>query len=102
MGASWRMGVAEDAGGALVTDGLFRLSRDPAFAGRLVPLLGVALAVPSLATLIAVLLFRLSARTRIVTEEPVPHARCDPGSGDCATHGPRWLGWTTGRRTTHD
>lgn len=54
MGASWRVGVAEGAMGDLLTGGLYQISRNPVFAGQLLLLAGVALAVP---TVMAVLLF---------------------------------------------
>jgi len=56
MGASWRVGVAEDATGELVAEGLFRVSRNPVFTGQLLLLTGVALSVPSVLTWVAVLL----------------------------------------------
>ncbi len=42
MGSSWRVGVAEGATGNLVSDGLYRLSRNPTFVGQFMLLAGVS------------------------------------------------------------
>lgn len=92
MGASWRVGVTEDAVGDLVTAGLFGVSRNPVFAGQLLLLAGVSLAVPSLATLAAVVLFWLAARAQIVSEEWVLGARHGAAFEAYKARVPRWLG----------
>lgn len=101
MGVSWRVGIAEDAVGALVTDGLFRISRNPVFTGQLGLLLGVALAVPSLTTMIGAVLFWLAARTQIVSEERVLRARFGSAYDNYADRVPRWLGWPWVGQATH-
>lgn len=71
MGASWRVGVEEGAVGALVTSGLYDLSRNPVFLGQLVLLAGVALAIPSVPGAAAVGLFWWSATLQIRSEERI-------------------------------
>lgn len=47
MGRRWRVGVPEAAPDALVTTGLFGVSRNPVFLGMLAMAIGLAVAVPS-------------------------------------------------------
>jgi protein-S-isoprenylcysteine O-methyltransferase Ste14 len=68
-GACWRVGVDRAAVGDLVSGGLYTISRNPTFAGQLMLLAGVALAIPSVPAVVAVLLFWLSATTPIRSEE---------------------------------
>ena len=97
MGASWRVGVAEGALGELVTEGLFRLSRNPVFTGQLLLLTGVALTVPAIPTVLAVLLFWLSARGQIVSEERLLEAGLGEAYRAYCARVPRWIGWPRGR-----
>lgn len=69
MGSSWRVGVAEGETGTLVSGGLYRVSRNPTFMGQCVLLVGVALAVPAIPTILAPLLFFWSASTQVRSEE---------------------------------
>lgn len=96
MGASWRVGVAEDAVGQLVTGGPFEISRNPVFAGQLLLLLGVALAIPSVPSLMAVVLFWLSARSQIRTEERILENQFGPQYQSYQARVPRWMGWFKG------
>ncbi|WP_046863422.1 methyltransferase family protein [Microvirga massiliensis] len=48
MGASWRVGAAPGELGPLVDTGPFALSRNPAFLGQAILLLGLALVFPDL------------------------------------------------------
>lgn len=96
MGASWRVGVQDEAVGTLVTGGLYDLSRNPTFVGQLLLLAGVALAVPSSLGLLAVLLFWSSAATQVRSEERTlgrilgePYRRYKDAV-------PRWIGWPNG------
>ena len=52
MGKSWRIGIDEAHPGALVSSGLFRLSRNPIFLGMIVLLAGMFLAMPDAVTLL--------------------------------------------------
>ncbi len=93
MGASWRVGVAKGAVGELVTEGLYRLSRNPVFAGQLLLLVGVALAVPAVPTVLAALLFWLSARGQIESEERLLEERFQASYRAYRSEVPRWIGW---------
>ncbi|WP_161596449.1 methyltransferase family protein [Paracoccus aeridis] len=88
MGASWRVGVAEDALGELVTEGLFRVSRNPVFTGQLLLLAGVALSIPAVLTWMAVLLFWLSARGQIMSEERLLETRFGEAYHACRSRVP--------------
>jgi protein-S-isoprenylcysteine O-methyltransferase Ste14 len=71
MGDSWRIGVQADERTTLVTDGPFRIVRNPFFAAMLPAALGFALLVPSPISLAALLTLAaaLELQTRVV-EEP--------------------------------
>lgn len=94
MGASWRVGVAQDAVGALVTGGLYDLSRNPVFLGQLVLLAGVALAIPSVFGLIAVGLFWASATTQIQSEERILAQTLGQPYRHYLATVPRWFGYS--------
>lgn len=71
MGDSWRIGVDRDERTELVTDGPFAYVRNPIFAGMIPAALGIALLVPSVVAILAVILLiaALQIQTRLV-EEP--------------------------------
>jgi protein-S-isoprenylcysteine O-methyltransferase Ste14 len=71
MGASWRGDVDPDARTALVTDGPFRLVRNPVFSGSAITVIGLALIVPNMVSLLMLLVFvaGLEIQVRLV-EEP--------------------------------
>ncbi len=81
MGDSWRVGVDHDEQTELVTDGPFSYVRNPVFAGMIPAGLGIALLVPSVVAILAVILLiaALEIQTRKV-EEPYL----------LATHGDRY------------
>lgn len=91
MGASWRVGVLEGESGSLVTGGLFRLSRNPTFVGQGLLLTGIALAIPSLPGLLAVLVFVTSASVQIRAEERVLLAVHGAEYRRWSAQVPRWL-----------
>lgn len=93
MGASWRVGVKAGETGALVQGGLFRLSRNPTFLGQLLLLSGVALAIPSLPTLAAAVLFFWSASVQIRSEEAALSAADRADYEAFRQSVPRWFGW---------
>lgn len=97
MGASWRVGVAEDATGELVAEGLFRVSRNPVFTGQLLLLAGVALSIPAVQTWMAVLLFWLSARGQIMSEERLLETRFGEAYRAYRARVPRWISPMPGR-----
>lgn len=92
MGASWRVGVLEGESGTLVTGGLFRLSRNPTFVGQGLLLTGLAVAVPSVPTAVAVLLFVLSASAQIRAEERILDAAHGVAYRRWTKQVPRWIG----------
>lgn len=92
MGASWRVGVAPGEVGVLVTGGLYRISRNPAFLGQAMLLAGVALAIPSLPTLLAVALFLACASAQIRDEEQALRATHGAEYDRWASRVPRWTG----------
>lgn len=92
MGASWRVGVQEGATGALVTGGLFALSRNPTFVGQGGLLAGAALALPSWPTVLAVLLFTLAANLQVRSEERTLAVALGESYRAYLARTPRWLG----------
>jgi protein-S-isoprenylcysteine O-methyltransferase Ste14 len=74
MGSSWRVGIDETETTDLVTHGLYRYARNPIYTGILVAFAGLALAVPNVASVIALAfaLLGLEASVRLVEE---PHLR---------------------------
>jgi protein-S-isoprenylcysteine O-methyltransferase Ste14 len=69
MGASWRIGIDTENKTALVTKGLFRLSRNPIFLGMRLNLLGLFLVLPNAVTLALWLLGDVSIQTQVYLEE---------------------------------
>ncbi|WP_245853276.1 methyltransferase family protein [Maliponia aquimaris] len=100
MGASWRVGVRPDAVGALVTGGLYTVSRNPTFLGQAALLAGLALANPSLPGIAALLLFLTSAELQIRSEEAVLRETHGAAFQTFASRVPRWIGWP--RETPRD
>ena len=71
MGRSWRADVDPDATTELVTSGPFRLVRNPVFTGSAITVLGLALVVPNVVSLLMLVAFLagLEIQVRLV-EEP--------------------------------
>ena len=92
MGSSWRVGVVGGETGALVSGGLYRVSRNPAFVGQFSLLAGVGLAIPSLPTLLALLLFLWSATTQVRSEEAALRQSLGADCDRYAALVPRWIG----------
>ena len=69
MGRRWRVGVPSAAPDALVTQGLFGVSRNPVFLGMLAMALGLALAVPSIAMIVCATAFWLACEIQVRDEE---------------------------------
>ena len=92
MGASWRVGVKAEETGDLVSEGLYTISRNPTFLGQATLLGGVALSVPTLPGIFAVLLFVGSAMTQIRSEErALLQTHGEAFKAFCART-PRWIG----------
>ena len=92
MGSSWRVGVVGGETGELVTGGLYRFSRNPTFVGQAALLAGVALAVPSTPSIIALLLFLWSAVTQVRSEEAALRRSVGLDYDRYAALVPRWIG----------
>ena len=69
MGRSWRIGVDHQRATELVSDGLFRASRNPIFLGMLVTLVGLVLVQPDAITLAALVAGFISISVQIRIEE---------------------------------
>jgi len=69
MGRRWRVGVPETAPDALVTTGLFGLSRNPVFLGMLAMAAGLAVAVPSPAMIVCAVVFWIACEIQVRDEE---------------------------------
>ena len=69
LGASWRIGIEEDARPGLVTDGLYRFCRNPIFLALLVFLAGNALLLPTLLSALMLIGAYLAIRQQIAEEE---------------------------------
>lgn len=69
MGRSWRIGIEEDARPGLVTWGLYRYCRNPIFAAMLITLGGLALLMPSLLTLLILVITYAGIRRQVADEE---------------------------------
>ncbi|PZR00870.1 MAG: hypothetical protein DI533_10225 [Cereibacter sphaeroides] len=87
-----RVGVASGASGDLVSDGLYRFSRNPTFVGQFMLLAGVNLAMPSIPTVLAPLLFLWSTVTQVRTEETILRASLGANYDRYAASVPRWIG----------
>jgi protein-S-isoprenylcysteine O-methyltransferase Ste14 len=86
MGASWRIGVDPAERTELVTDGVFRLSRNPIYTFMIVAWLGFALLLPTWLALASgvLLIVGLEIQVRLVEE---PHL--------VRTHGRPYLAWAS-------
>jgi protein-S-isoprenylcysteine O-methyltransferase Ste14 len=69
MGRRWRVGVPTTAPDELVTDGLFRHSRNPVFVGMLAMALGLSIVVPSPFMIAAAACFWLACELQVRDEE---------------------------------
>jgi protein-S-isoprenylcysteine O-methyltransferase Ste14 len=92
MGTSWRVGVVAGATGDLVSGGLYRFSRNPTFVGQLLLLGGLGLAIPSVPTLLAPLLFLWSAVVQVRSEEAALRQSLGQAYDHYLASVPRWFG----------
>ena len=92
MGASWRVGVEAGAVGTFVSGGLYDISRNPTFLGQFLLLAGLAIAIPSLPTLAALVIFWASAAAQIRSEESILAQTLGAPYRDYLARVPRWIG----------
>jgi protein-S-isoprenylcysteine O-methyltransferase Ste14 len=69
LGASWRIGIEEQARPGLVTSGLYRFCRNPIFLGLLLMVAGYALLLPTVLSLLLLAGFYIGVRQQIAAEE---------------------------------
>jgi protein-S-isoprenylcysteine O-methyltransferase Ste14 len=69
LGASWRIGIDADAKPGLVTDGLYRYSRNPIYVGLLTTVAGYAILLPTVLSLILLVCTYIGMRAQIAGEE---------------------------------
>lgn len=69
MGRRWWVGVPETAPDALVTTGLFGLSRNPVFLGMIAKAVGLEVAVPSPAMIACAVAFWIACEIQVRDEE---------------------------------
>jgi len=69
MGRRWRVGIPDEAPDALVTTGLFGLSRNPVFLGMLAMAAGLSVAVPSPTVIACALAFWVACEVQVRDEE---------------------------------
>jgi protein-S-isoprenylcysteine O-methyltransferase Ste14 len=69
LGVSWRIGIDEGAAPGLVTEGLYRLTRNPIYLGLLVTIAGYALLLPTMLSGALLLGTWTGARRQVAVEE---------------------------------
>lgn len=69
LGASWRIGIDEEARPGVVSRGLYRACRHPIYAGLLIALAGYALLVPTLTSFVALVGAGWGFRAQALAEE---------------------------------
>lgn len=69
MKESWRIGIDEENDTKLITNGLFKISRNPIFLGVIVANVGLFLVLPNAFTLLIVALSIVSINTQVRLEE---------------------------------
>lgn len=90
LGASWRIGVDEEAPGPLVTRGVYALTRNPVFGGMLLALLGLLAWVPALPLAALWLATAALARAQVAREEAFLASRFGEGYARYAARTGRW------------
>ena len=69
LGASWRIGIEEGAAPGLITDGLYRFSRNPIFLALLVIVAGYTMLLPRRLSVILLIGTYLGIRQQVAAEE---------------------------------
>jgi protein-S-isoprenylcysteine O-methyltransferase Ste14 len=97
LGRAWRSGIDASAHGPLVTSGPFAWSRNPMTIGILMGQVGLALAWPSLFTLVCLLAGAACVLLTVKLEEAHLTARFGADYAAYCTAVPRWLGARTAK-----
>src|SRR5262249_37670229 len=69
LGVSWRIGIDAGARPGLITDGLYRYSRNPIFLGMFVCIAGLTVLVPTWLSIVALVGTILGIRAQVLEEE---------------------------------
>ncbi|WP_294644754.1 isoprenylcysteine carboxylmethyltransferase family protein [uncultured Aureimonas sp.] len=91
MGRRWRVGIPDEAPDALVTTGLFGLSRNRVFLGMLAIAAGLAVAVPSPAVIGCALAFWIACEVQVRDEERVLECSFGPAYNAYRSAVRRWI-----------
>ena len=92
MGEDWRSGTRSDDRTRLITTGPFALSRNPMMLGVLTAQLGLFLALPSLFTLVCLVVGAWAVTAQVRVEERLLRQRFGPAYEAYVARTPRWLG----------
>lgn len=95
MGASWRVGVPAEGPGALVTSGLFAISRNPVFVGMFGLAFGMFLWSPTMLTAALLPLAASMMAVQVRIEEDALLARHGSDYATYQARTPRWI-WPIG------
>jgi protein-S-isoprenylcysteine O-methyltransferase Ste14 len=91
LGASWRIGIDEDAAGALVTSGVYRRSRNPIYLAGDLFMAGSFLLDPTLSGLLYLMLTPTLLHRQIIREENFLKTAFGPRYAEYAAATPRYL-----------
>lgn len=91
MAAEWRSGVPEEGGTRLLTGGPFRQTRNPMMLGVMVAQLGLFFAIPSLFTLVCLVVGIAAVQVQVRVEERALAARHGAAYDAYRTRTPRWI-----------
>lgn len=92
MGASWRVGAAEQDDSALVSDGPFAYSRNPVFVGQIILFAGMLLVFPSIVQLILSGAMLTAAVRQAAVEEQILVKNFGPDYENYIKRVNRWIG----------
>jgi protein-S-isoprenylcysteine O-methyltransferase Ste14 len=88
---NWRAGVEENQQTAMVVQGVYRISRNPAFVGFDLLYLGSALAMPNIVICLAAVCCILTLHQQIMEEEKLLPSLFGPAYLDYKKHTPRYI-----------
>lgn len=91
MGRSWRSGSRADDETSLMTTGPFAISRNPMMLGVMIAQLGLFLALPTLFTLVCLLVGLWAVVKQVTVEEQVLHEKFGATYDAYRARTPRWL-----------